>query len=213
MMIGLCAFAFNLCILLLSSLSGIYMLVMLSVGITLSVIAPFFDTPALKEKEKLIYYSPLFLAEKERNGVITIHGGTLFDYVYAIDRQLSGKQRTNLIIQSYLEGILALIKECEALGTYSIKLKGTSYILSKRTVEKLGFREVETDFAQKIVLIYNYVNLTISHSIAKAKLSFPNLNNLKTFEAELSVLVDRKEYIFQLKEKLKNTAANSTYSA
>ncbi|MEJ8803516.1 hypothetical protein [Pontibacter sp. H249] len=186
---------------------------MLSVGITLSVIAPFFDTPSLKKKGKLVYYSPLFLAEKEKNGVITIHGATLFDYVYVIDRQLSGKQRTTFVIQSYLEGVLALINEYEALGTYSIKIKGTSYILSKSTAKKLGFTEVKTDFVQKVILIYNYVNLALSHSIAKAKLSLPNFGNVRTFEAELSTLVDKKQYMLQLKEKLKNNTANNTCSA
>ncbi|WP_377470493.1 hypothetical protein [Pontibacter silvestris] len=60
---------------------------------------------------------------------------------------------------------------------------------------------------QKVVLAYNYVNLTIAHSMAKAKLSFPNLSNLRTYEVELSTLANRKEYILQLKEKLKSNIA------
>lgn len=213
LMVALGAFAFNLCVLLLSVLSGFFLLVMLSVGMTLSVVAPFFDTPSLKEQGKLTYYSPLFLAEKEKDGVISVHGGTLFDYVYVIDRQLSGKQRTNFILQGYLEGLLALIKECEALNNPSIKVKGTSYILGKRTAERLGFAEVKTDFVQKVVLIYSYINLTLSHSIAKAQLSFPKLGNVRTFEADLCTLIDRKEFVLELREKLKNNAADKPYGA
>ncbi|WP_148561712.1 hypothetical protein [Pontibacter korlensis] len=106
----------------------------------------FFDTPSLKENNKLTYYSPLFLADKEKNGVITIQGGTLFNYLYVLDMQRE-QQRTSYIIQSYLEGILALIEECGALDTCSSKVKATSYILNKRTAERLGFTEVKTEFS------------------------------------------------------------------
>ena len=41
--------------------------------------------------------------------MIKIHGGTLFDYVFVIDQKMNGKQRTNFIIQQYLEGLLNLI--------------------------------------------------------------------------------------------------------
>ena len=103
----------NLCILGLCMLIGMYFLPLISAFLTLSIIAPFFDVPSLKKSGKLLYYSPLFIAEKEKNGLIIIHGGSLFDYLFAIDNRLNGAERTNFILQNYLEGVLNLIEANE----------------------------------------------------------------------------------------------------
>lgn len=191
--------------------SGIYLIGILTFAITLSIIAPFFDMPSLKKSGRMIYYSPLFIAEKPNNGLIKIHGGTLFDYYFVIDKEMNGKQRTNFIIQQYLTGLLNLIEKYE--NDKKMKIRGTSYIINKRTAEKIGFEIVETDILQKIILIYNYFNVLISNSIAKNKLSFPKLNKTQTFETDVNQLLDRKEYIEKLNETLKNTIANNVYSS
>lgn len=199
--IGAVAIVFNLFILFLSATSGIYFMVLMSIAITLSVIASFFDTPSLRKSGRLIYYSPLFLTEKEKKGVIILHGGTLFDYFFVIDRRLNGRQRTRFILKNYLEGMLALIESCEnEPGTKF--LKGTSYILNERTAKKLGFRVVKTDQIQLLILMYNYVNLTIASSLAKARLSFPRFSGIKTYEAQMSELIQRREYLATLLKKL-----------
>ncbi len=149
----------------------------------------------------MTYYSALFIAENPKNGVITIHGGTLFDYYFVLDRQSSGRQRTAIIIQQYLEGLLSLIEE--QATNKDLIVRGTSYILNQRTAEKLGFTQVKADGLQYMLLIYNYFNLLLSNSMAKNKLAFPRLNNSKTFEAEVSQLLERKEYIESLNCSLK----------
>ena len=187
--------------------SGIYLIGILIFPITLSIIAPFFDMPSLKKSGRMIYYSPLFIVEKPKNGRIKIHGGTLFDYYFVIDKKMNGRQRTNFIIQQYLEGLLHLIEKYE--NDKKIKIRGTSYIINKRTAEKMGFEIIETDYLQKIILIYNYFNILISNSIAKNKLSFPKINRTKTFEADVSQLLERKEYIEKLNQSLKRTIAKT----
>lgn len=171
--------------------------------IVLSIVAPFFDVPSLKKSGKLIYYSSLFLTEKPKNELIKIHGGTLFDYFFVIDRKMNGKQRTKLIIQQYLSGLLSLIEEHK--DNKQVKIRGTSYIINKKTAEKIGFKVTKTDFSQKAVLTYNYFNILISNSIAKNKLSFPNLGKTRTFEAKISQLIEKKRYLERLNESLKNT--------
>ena len=205
--IAVCALAIIVPSIVLSIYSGFYLIGILILVITLSVIAPFFDMPSLKKSGKMIYHSPLFIAEKPKNGLIKIHGGTLFDYFFVIDKTMNGKQRTNFIIQQYLEGLLRLIEKYE--NNKTMKIKGTSYILNQRTAEKIGFQIVKTDILQKIILTYNYFNILISNSIAKNKLSFPKLNKTKTFEADLSQLLERKEYIEKLNNLLKSTIANN----
>ncbi|MFT6369382.1 MAG: hypothetical protein ACJAWH_000459 [Maribacter sp.] len=203
--IGAATFALNLMVLVVSLWSGYYFFIFLSISVTGSIIAPFFDIPALKKNGKLIYYSSLFVAEKEQKGIIKIHGGSLFDYVFVIDKTLSGKQRTNFILQKYLEGLLNLIDVCEKDGNTVVKIKGTTYILNERTANKIGFNSIKTDIIQKIILIYNYVNVLISNSIAKRKISFPKMNTIKTFESTIAELIKRREFIEGLNDKLKNT--------
>ncbi|MBQ0786454.1 MAG: hypothetical protein KBT69_03075 [Oceanihabitans sp.] len=202
--IAIVAVSFNVLILVLSLLSGFYFFIFLCIIITLSIIAPFFDVPAMKKNGKLIYYSSLLITEKENKGTIIIHGGSLLDYVFVIDRSFSGKQRTNFILQKYLEGILNLIQACEETDNTSVRIKGTTYILNARTAEKIGLKVIQTDFLQKLILTYNYVNILISNSIAKRKIAFPKLTNIRTFESNIEELIKRKAFIEELNNKLKS---------
>lgn len=186
-----------------SWMTGFYLLAILSLPVVLSVVAPFFDTPSLMKRGELIYYSPLFLAERPRDGRITIHGGTLFDYVFVIDRKLNGRQRTNFIIQQYLEGLLKLIVANQSGSFENLKITGTSYIINERTAQRIGFEVVETDYLQKGILIYNYFNLLLTYSISKGRLAFPKLGDTKTFETSIGELTKRKELISHLNERLK----------
>ncbi|MFT6065909.1 MAG: hypothetical protein ACJAYY_000950 [Paraglaciecola sp.] len=202
--IGFIALFLNIVVMVVSIFSGLYFLICISIVTTLSVIAPFFDIPALKKQGKLMYYSTLFVTEKEEKGSIKIHGGSLFDYVFVIDKTLSGQQRTNFILQQYLEGILNLIAVCEKENNTDVKIKGTTYILNERTGHKIGLNSIKTDFIQKLILRFNYVNILISNSIAKRKISFPKLNAIKTFESTIEELIKRRAFIEELNERLKN---------
>lgn len=194
---------------LLSVMSGFFLLVLFVFPVTLSIIAPFFDSPSMKKTGKLIYYSSLFVTEKENKGVIIVHGGTLFDYVFVIDRKMSGKQRTSFIIHQYLEGLINLIEEYENKESQNIKVRGTTYIINKRTAHKIGFKVVKTDYIQKIILIYNYFNLLFSNSIARARLSFPNVSNVATIEGNLADLIANKERLKHLNERIKRSLSYS----
>jgi len=208
-LIGFIALLVILSSLFISFKTGIYFLVILTFPITLSIIAPFFDTPSLRKSGGLIYHSPLFLSEKPKNGIVKIHGGTLFDYVFVIDQTMNGKQRVNFIIQQYLEGLLNLIEENENKKSENIKIRGTSYVINERTAQRIGFKVIKTDYIQKLILIYNFFNVLITYSIAKGKLSFPNLSETKTFETGLNELVERKDFIRNLNEKLKSSITNN----
>lgn len=147
-----------------------------------------------------MYYSPLFLAEMPKDGKMTVHGGTLFDYYFVIDKKMNGKQRTDFILKQYLSGLLCLMEEHQ--NNKALKIQGTSYIINARTAEKIGFTVVKTDFSKKIILALNYFNVLISNSMAKNKLSFPNLNKTQTFEADIRQLIIKKEYIIRLAHSL-----------
>jgi hypothetical protein len=208
-LIGLVAFSIIISSFIVSWITGFYLIGILIFSIVLSIIAPFFDTPSLKKSGKLLYHSPLFLSETPNNGVIIIHGGTLFDYVFVLDKKMNGTQRTKLILQLYLQGLLNLIEEYESHKNNKLKVRGTSYIINQNTAERIGFKIQKTDFVQKLILTFNYFNILVSSSIAKKKVSFPNLNDTKTFEATLIDLIERKEYISKLNSRLKNAMVNN----
>lgn len=140
----------------------------------------------------------IFLSEKPKNGILRIHGGTLFDYVFVINGKLNGKQRTDFIIHQYLQGFLKFTEEHERGYDDKLIIRGTSYIMNKNTATKLGFKIVETDVIQKVLLLYHAVNIILSYSIAKGKLSLPNLRQTITFEATLGELIKQKPYIQEL---------------
>ncbi len=204
-LIGLCALTAILVFSFVSILLGVYVLAIFAFTITISIIAPFYDTPSLKRSGNLIYHSPLFISEKPKKGLIKIHGGTLFDYVFVIDRKMNGNLRTKFILQQYVEGLLGLIDQYENSPSQDLKIRGTSYIINERTAKRTGFEVTETDSIQTLILIYNYFNLLISCSIAKGKLSFPNLKEIKTFETTLENLIDQKDFLSNMNEKLKRT--------
>lgn len=168
--------------------------------VVLTIVAPFFDVPSMIKNGQLIYYSPLLLGEKEKNGIITIHGGTLFDYYFVIDKELNGSQRTKFIIRGYIDGLLNLIEQYEDSSPNSIMIKGTSYIINERTANKLGLIKTKNNMLQVLILSFNYINLLFSYSISKGKLSFPNLKNINTFEGKLDDLIKRKAYLLRLRK-------------
>lgn len=180
----------------------LYFIGIIAASISLTVVAPFIDVPAMKQKGNLIYHSPLFVSEKPRNGVVKIHGGSLFDYVFVLESKMNGNQRTNLILQQFLEGLLHLI-ESNKNDRDELTIRGTSYIINERTANKMGFRVVKTDPIQKLILIFNYINVMITYSIAKKKISFPNINHTITFECKLNELIQHQDFIDNLNTKLK----------
>ena len=201
------AFVVILISLLFSWLFDSYLLSIFTISVVLSIIAPFLDAPSMKKSGKLIYCSNLLLMEKPQKGTIKIHGGSLFDYAFVLDKKMSGKQRTNFIIHQYLEGLLYIIEEYENGNMENHTIKGTSYILKNNTLQKIGFEIIETDFIQKVILIFNFFNLLISKTIAKGKLSFPNLLNIHTYQIKISLLKEHKEYIKTLHAKLNSMLA------
>ncbi len=181
-----------------------YYLPLFVAPLILSVLAPFIDTPQGKKQGKLIYHSPLFITEKEKNGRIIIHGGTLFDYYYVIDRNWKAKQRIRYILRQYILGLVNLTESYTEKEAAEITLEGTSYILNKRTAEKLGFTTKRTDILQQIILIYNYLQILLANSMAKGKLSFPDVGKVNTYTASLSSVKKNKNYLKKLAEKLED---------
>ena len=172
--------------------------------ILITLLAPFVDVPAMVKAGKLSYHSVFLLAEAPKNGLLNLHGGTLFDYVYVLDFKESGKARTAFILQAYLKGLLHLIATYEQQEA-PLKLRWTSYIVNQRTAARLGFTPQPKDGLQQLILAFNYGNLLVSNSLAKGKLSFPKLSATQTYEASLEDLMARKADIKHLLKRMQGS--------
>ncbi len=172
--------------------------IILVVAIAISIIAPFFDVPSLIEKGQLKYYSLFLLAEQEKDKTIKIHGGTLFDYYFVFQKEMTQQERTKIVLLEYLKGLRNLVENTNE----SIKIQGTSYIINERTANKLGLKKVSTNGIQNLILLFNYFNLILSISLVKKSIVFPNLRKIKTFEGKIIDIKKREIFINKLIKKL-----------
>lgn len=199
--IGLALLLLTASILYISYISELYLLAGI-IPVLFLIAAPFIDLPMGKKKGTFIYYSPLFITEKPQDKKITIHGGTLFDYVFTIEKNMDAKTRTRLVFLGYVKGLLNLISQYDQDAKEDLTLRGTSYILNDRTAKHFGFYPANTDFGQLVILLFNYIPLTISNTFIKKRLTFPRFSEIKTYEAKLSEIIEQKSELKQLKARL-----------
>ena len=84
-----------------------------------------------------------------------------------------------------------------------------SYIINERTANKLGLKKVTTNGYQALLLLLNYIPLTISISLVKKSIHFPKLKNIKTFQGTIIDIRERKAYLNRLIEKIEKTTDNN----
>jgi hypothetical protein len=183
-------------------LIGTGFLIFVSFVITLSIVAPFIDVPSGIKNGSLNYYSPLLIGETVKNGILKLHAGTLFDYYYVFSKKTSHSERKKQAFKGYIEGLVNLIELYETTRPNPIKIKATSYIINSRTAKKIGLRKVKTNLLGRFILYFNYFNLLCSLSLMNGKLSFPKLNNVRSFEGELDELIGKKDYFLALNNRL-----------
>ncbi len=186
-------------------------LYLLSIFVPLIVLlfAPFLDTPKGITKGTLVYQSPLLITQTTKKKII-LHGGTLFDYVFVLNNQFPKTLRKKIIIIGYLRGLLNLIEAYEMKRIEDQPIEGTSYIINKRTAEKIGLVPTTTNVGQYLILILNYLVLMISYSYVNGKLSFPKLRDIRTFNGSVSELVERKQFIQDLEKFLTQSVNDAT---
>ncbi|GAB3336180.1 hypothetical protein GCM10027429_19200 [Marivirga atlantica] len=173
----------------------------LFIAISLSCLAPFIDTPSLVKSGKLGYLSPMLLMEKEKHGVVKLHGGTLLDYTFLFQKDWPTNKRRKFVMREMISGLIELLKKLES-DEKQIVFRGSSYILNAKTLRRFGFETQSVDGFQYIILILNFAPLTIAKSMVDKRLSFPNLSNVNTFEISYADLKAHKEKLYKLREKL-----------
>ena len=195
----------SVCLILFITVAAFYLHLYALIGLCalwLLIIAPFIDLPSGVKQGNFIYYAPLFITEKEKNGVVVIHGGTLFDYYFNLEKGWSGTTRVQYILYNYVVGLLALVDQYSEKGQTDLILKGTSYFFNEKNARKIGFKKVAKDGLQFFILLINFVPLSISISMARKGLSVPRFSNINSFEATVADVLAHKEYLEALRERL-----------
>lgn len=176
-------------------------LIMILVPVVISIYAPFIDVPTGRNKGQIVYYSPLLLSSAIKDNKIQLHGGTLFDYYYTMSMQKSESRNKKAILYSYMEGMINMLDSYNEKQD-DIKIEANAYFINPHTAEKLGFQEVKTKNFQKIIMLFNYVPITISYSIAMGKLSFPNILSLKSYECTMGDLRKNRSKLEAMFERI-----------
>jgi len=143
----------------------------------------------------------MLLMEKEKHGVVKLHGGTLLDYTFLLQKDWSAHERKKFVMREMISGLIELLKKFER-DEKQIVFRGSSYILNATTLRKFGFETQSVDGFQYIILILNFAPLTIAKSMVDKKLSFPNLSNVNTFEVGYADLKAHEEKLYKLKKSL-----------
>lgn len=174
----------------------------LAAGLTLTVVAPFFDVPSLVRRGKLVYYSPFLLAEPPSGGRMKLHGGTLFDYYFTLDRRQPSALRTRFVLAGYLRGLMTLLET----QPDELVVEGTSYIVGPRTAARLGFTRRPTRAGQYIILLFNVLNLSCSLRLLRGRWKLADLRRVRTYEASVGALRARQDLLRALLGRLEGNA-------
>jgi hypothetical protein len=167
-------------------------------------IMQFLSTPILTITGVYRYQSPMLLVFNANDKIYDLHNGTTFDYLFLLRKPPRyGKGLQVRILIHFLDGLLVIVDKIEReVLSKEVVIRGSSYFFSERTAHRLGFTVSPTSAYEKINILINYLDLLWMYSLAKGKLSFPNLGAIKTASISGSTLVEKKEALIRLKETL-----------
>jgi hypothetical protein len=135
--------------------------------------------------------------------MIDLHNGTSFDYLFEMSKIKAGIKWKNKMLFFYLKALVNIISQIENgdLANSTI-IRGSSYFLSERSAKKLGFSVNKTSMVEKINIALNYFDLIWMYSLSNGKLTFPNLRKISTVSITGAELVQKKEKILNLANRI-----------
>ena len=182
-------------------------ILMLSIFIIVPIIQ-FLITPLFTLLNFYTYYSPMVVSFGNNKRFIDLHNGTSFDYLLEMSHIKPGIKWKNKMLHHYLNALLKIIHQIEnKVLPSNITIRGSSYFVSQRSAEKLGFKVSQASLLEKLNIILNYVDLIWMYSLTNGKLTFPNLATITTVRTNGHELIKRKQKIIELLNRLENQAS------
>jgi len=134
-------------------------ILMLSIFIMVPIIQ-FLITPLFTVLNFYTYYSPMVVSFGNNKRFIDLHNGTSFDYLMEMSHIKPGIKWKNKMLHHYLNALLKIIHQIESEDLPSnITIRGSSYFLSQRSAEKLGFKVSNASFLERLNITLNYIDL------------------------------------------------------
>lgn len=138
---------------------------------------------------------------------IDLHNGSSFDYLTKMSHVQPGIEWKNKMLYYYLSALLNIIHDIENKKlSPDISIRGSSYFLSQRSADKLGFTVNKTSFIEKLNISLNYIDLIWMYSLSNKKLSFPDLKNMTTVKTNAADLLKAKNTIMALHSRLQSNS-------
>jgi len=179
-------------------------LILYLVGLILiAPILQFCVSPILKLVGAYEYLSPMMLVFSPNDKKYDLHNGTSFDYLFVMRKVPAGKATESRLLAYFCEGFLEIIKRIEeGKLPKEVQITGTSYFMSERSVKRLGFKIGKKNWFLSFNLYLNYLDLLWMYSRSKGKFTFPKVWEAKSIEMKGEKLVENKDYIIRLHERL-----------
>lgn len=183
--------------------TGVVFIPLAGLYLTLILLAPFIDTPAMVRSGRLTYHSLMLLAEKEHHGKVQLHGGTLLDYWFVLRPMADAQRRKTFILQQFAEGLLHFMDAHAAQEGDDLVVRATTHILQERTARRLGFAAEKRDALQVLILLFNYPNLMATKCMAEKRLSWPRVGMVRSYSTTLAQVRSQREVIKRLNQQLR----------
>lgn len=169
-------------------------------GIFISVpLLQFLMTPFFRLIGVYHYLSPMLLVFGRNKKRYDIHNGTSFDYMVHLWGLQPGAPIRHRILSYYVEGLLEIIRRIEA-GELpeTLIVRGSSYFMSERSIERMGFKLSNTGIFEKMNILINYIDLLWMYSLAHGGIRLPDLRAIKTASIAGKDLVLSKNKLISL---------------
>ena len=167
-------------------------------------IGQFASTPFFRLIGVYKYYSPMLLGYMANDRLIDLHSGGSFDYLFVMRKYKAGVEMRNRLLMYHIEGLIHLIQLIQNRSIpETVNIVGTSYFFNNRTLHKLGFDIVNPSLFYRINLFVNFIDLIWMYSLSKRKFSIPKLWNAKKASITGTKLVESKNQLVELYDKIK----------
>ena len=167
-------------------------------------IGQFASTPFFRLIGVYKYYSPMLLGYMANDRLIDLHSGGSFDYLFVMRKYKAGVEMRNRLLMYHIEGLIHLIQLIQNRSIpETVNIVGTSYFFNNRTLHKLGFDIVNPSLFYRINLFVNFIDLIWMYSLSKRKFSIPKLWNAKKASLTGTKLVESKNQLVELYDKIK----------
>jgi len=151
------------------------------------------DTPTGMRRGRLLYFSPLFLVEQDKDNNFILHGGSLFDFLFVFKWHDAGETARRRLVTDFLSGLLAFTHYLKANDLGDAVVKGSSYFFSYRNAKRYGFDVDSTAQSQQIILSMNYIVILATYSFTRGKLALPPISHMKTVQSTGATLIKHQE--------------------